>query len=165
MSLDKIAWGFIKVANETMSRPIRSLTEARGYAANKHILAAFGGAAGQHACSLAKTLGIKTVLIHRYSSILSAYGMSLSDRVFERQEPSSETFGSSGAQGRLQPRLEALAKDVTNQLRQAGFDDKYIQVEQYLNLRYNGTDTALMTKRPEEGWIQKETFEEAYKQE
>lgn len=80
MTNDEIAWGFIKVANETMSRPIRALTEARGYAAAKHILAAFGGAAGQHACSLAKTLGIKTVLIHRFSSILSAYGMSLSDR-------------------------------------------------------------------------------------
>ena len=80
MSLDEIAWGFIKVANETMSRPIRALTESRGYATQKHILAAFGGAAGQHACSLAKTLGIKTVLIHRFSSILSAYGMSLSDR-------------------------------------------------------------------------------------
>lgn len=30
---------FIKVANETMCRPIRSLTEARGYDASKHILA------------------------------------------------------------------------------------------------------------------------------
>lgn len=80
MSLEEIAWAAIKVANETMSRPIRALTEARGYAAQKHILAAFGGAAGQHACSLAKTLGIKTVLVHRFSSILSAYGMSLSDR-------------------------------------------------------------------------------------
>lgn len=80
MSIDEIAWGFIKVANETMSRPIRALTEARGYAAQKHLLAAFGGAAGQHACSLAKTLGIKTVLVHKFSSILSAYGMSLSDR-------------------------------------------------------------------------------------
>lgn len=80
MSLDEIAWGFIKVANETMSRPIRALTEARGYAAQKHILSAFGGAAGQHACSIAKTLGIKTILIHRFSSVLSAYGMSLSDR-------------------------------------------------------------------------------------
>lgn len=80
MGPDEIAWGFIKVANETMSRPIRALTEARGYAAHKHILSAFGGAAGQHACSIAKTLGIKTILIHRFSSVLSAYGMSLSDR-------------------------------------------------------------------------------------
>ena len=28
---------FIKVANETMARPIRALTEARGYATSKHV--------------------------------------------------------------------------------------------------------------------------------
>ena len=28
---------FIKVANETMCRPIRALTEARGYALHKHM--------------------------------------------------------------------------------------------------------------------------------
>lgn len=43
-------------------------------------LASFGGAGGQHACEIASLLGIKTVLIHRYSSILSAYGLALADR-------------------------------------------------------------------------------------
>ena len=43
-------------------------------------LASFGGAGGQHACEIASILGIKTILIHRYSSILSAYGLALADR-------------------------------------------------------------------------------------
>jgi N-methylhydantoinase A/oxoprolinase/acetone carboxylase beta subunit len=43
-------------------------------------LASFGGAGGQHACEIAKLLGINTILIHRYSSILSAYGLALADR-------------------------------------------------------------------------------------
>ena len=47
MSLDDIANGFIKIANETMTRPIRSLTEARGHDTSKHRLATFGGAGGQ----------------------------------------------------------------------------------------------------------------------
>lgn len=37
MDLDEIVYGFIKVANETMCRPIRALTEARGYATSKHM--------------------------------------------------------------------------------------------------------------------------------
>ena len=54
-----------------------------------HRLASFGGAGGQHACEIAKLLGIKTILIHRYSSILSAYGLALADRlVFPRSIPS-----------------------------------------------------------------------------
>lgn len=37
MGLDEIVYGFIKVANETMCRPIRALTEARGHATGKHV--------------------------------------------------------------------------------------------------------------------------------
>jgi 5-oxoprolinase (ATP-hydrolysing) len=35
--LTGICFRFIKVANETMCRPIRALTEARGYATGKHV--------------------------------------------------------------------------------------------------------------------------------
>jgi 5-oxoprolinase (ATP-hydrolysing) len=47
-SLDEIVYGFIKVANETMCRPIRALTEAKGHDTSNHTLAVFGGAGGQH---------------------------------------------------------------------------------------------------------------------
>lgn len=49
-SVEELALGFLQVANETMSRPIRSLTETKGYKASDHELAVFGGAGGQHAC-------------------------------------------------------------------------------------------------------------------
>jgi N-methylhydantoinase A/oxoprolinase/acetone carboxylase beta subunit len=39
-----VAFGFIKVANEAMCRPIRALTQGKGYNAAGHILACFGGA-------------------------------------------------------------------------------------------------------------------------
>ena len=32
-----IGYRFIKIANETMCRPIRALTEARGYATSDHM--------------------------------------------------------------------------------------------------------------------------------
>ncbi|KAK4053044.1 hypothetical protein OIV83_001779 [Microbotryomycetes sp. JL201] len=165
MSTDQVAWGFIKVANETMCRPIRSLTEARGYDASKHVLAAFGGAGGQHACSLAKSLGIKTVLIHRYSSILSAYGMSLSERVVERQEPSSDTWGSDDVERKLRQRLKALGDDARKDLQRQGFSDDRIEVHSYLNMRYNGTDSALMIHEPDSNQTWDEAFVESYKQE
>ena len=38
MSMQEVAYGFIRVANEAMSRPIRTLTESRGYEVSKHIL-------------------------------------------------------------------------------------------------------------------------------
>lgn len=35
--LDDLVYGFIEVANETMCRPIRTLTEARGFELGKHM--------------------------------------------------------------------------------------------------------------------------------
>jgi 5-oxoprolinase (ATP-hydrolysing) len=76
LSAEQIALGFLDVANETMSRPIRNATEARGFPPDKHNLVSFGGAGGQHACAIGDKLGIRCVLIHKYLSILSAYGLS-----------------------------------------------------------------------------------------
>ena len=81
----QVAMGFIKVANETMCRLIRALTQMKGYDAAAHALACFGGAGGQHACAIARSLGMQTIFIHRYSGILSAVGIGLADVVAEEQ--------------------------------------------------------------------------------
>ncbi|KAI0251049.1 5-oxoprolinase [Lactifluus subvellereus] len=143
LSLDEIIYGFIEVANETMCRPMRALTEAKGYATSSHILASFGGAGGQHACEIALLLGIKTVLIHRYSSILSAYGLALADRVYEIQEPAS-TFYTPENVPTLSSRLDTLTDATRKELEKQGFPPERIRIERMLNMRFNGTDTALM---------------------
>ena len=65
---------------------------ARGYDIVNHILACFGGAGGQHACAIARSLGIHKVFVHKFSGILSAYGMGLADVVQEKQEACSTDF-------------------------------------------------------------------------
>ncbi len=80
-----MAMGFIKVANETMCRPIRALTQMRGYDVSQHVLASFGGAGGQHACAIARSLGMRTIFVHRFSGVLSAVGIGLAEVVAEEQ--------------------------------------------------------------------------------
>ena len=89
MSLEDIALGFIRVANEVMVRPIREISVMRGFDTKEHVLACFGGAGGQHACAIARELGISRIFIHRFAGILSAYGMGLADVVSEQQEPAA----------------------------------------------------------------------------
>ncbi|KAF8752921.1 Hydantoinase/oxoprolinase N-terminal region [Rhizoctonia solani] len=164
-TLDEVIYGFIKVANETMCRPIRAITEARGYSTGSHILASFGGAGGQHACDIARLLGIHRILIHRHSSILSAYGLALADRAYERQEPSSENW-SEESKPRLLARLDALTEEVKSSLEKQGFKGDRVRVERLLNMRFDGTDTSLMVLEPEDGSHDFEgTFKRAYKQE
>ena len=166
MSVDEVAQGFIRVANEVMCRPIRSLTQARGFSTSKHVLACFGGAGGQHACSIARALGIKTVVLHKYSSILSAFGMALADRVFEVQEPSNETWDHTPATlERIQTRADALAKRAQDELLAQGFARDRIHLEVYLHMRYDGTDTALMTLKPADSWNMESVFVDTYRQE
>lgn len=164
MSLDEVAWGFVKVANESMCRPIRSLTEARGYDTSNHVLACFGGAGGQHASAIADTLGIRTILIHKFSSVLSAYGMALAERVHEAQEPSAETWGSDEVRQKLGRRLDQLSSQVASNLEDQGFAKERVDVERYLNMRYDGTDTALMIKE-NDGATFEDGFTKSYKQE
>lgn len=45
--------------------------QAKGHDTSQHTLACFGGAGGQHACAIARTLGMKTVYIHKYDLTLS----------------------------------------------------------------------------------------------
>ncbi|KAI1801193.1 Hydantoinase B/oxoprolinase-domain-containing protein [Daldinia bambusicola] len=146
----EIAHGFIDVANESMSRPIRALTEAKGFETQQHALATFGGAGGQHACEIAKKLGIKRIVIHKYSSILSAYGMALAEVVQEAQEPSSEIL-SEESLNRLMARMQDLKTKVTEGLLAQGIQEAAIEHEQYLNLRYQGTDTNFMILAPVDG--------------
>lgn len=144
---EEVAYGFIKIANESMTRPIRSLTEAKGYETSKHRLATFGGAGGQHAVAIAESLGIKQILIHKYSSVLSAYGMALADVVHEVQEPSSAVW-SEGEKKKLLSRLQKLKDRATGVLQEQGFSEENIVHEEYLNMRYRGTESALMIVRP-----------------
>lgn len=149
MSMDEVAYGFIKIANETMTRPIRSLTEAKGHDTSQHRLATFGGAGGQHAVAIAESLGIKQILVHRYSSVLSAYGMALADVVDERQVPESKIWADHGdVVTDLRQKLEELKKKSSAKLNDQGFSNNSIVFEEYLNMRYQGTESALMILKP-----------------
>ncbi|KAL2023140.1 hypothetical protein VTK56DRAFT_3746 [Thermocarpiscus australiensis] len=153
MDIDEVAYGFLTVANEAMTRPIRSITEAKGHDTSKHRLATFGGAGGQHAVAIAEALGIKQILIHRYSSVLSAYGMALADVVDERQEPDSTVWSDKGeVVDQLKKKMEALKDKSRQALRDQGFEDSEIVFEEYLNMRYRGTESALMIIKPDEAW-------------
>ncbi|XP_071092367.1 LOW QUALITY PROTEIN: 5-oxoprolinase-like [Haliotis cracherodii] len=143
MTAEEVAMGFIRVANEAMCRPIRALTEAKGHDTSRHLLACFGGAGGQHACAIARSLGMSRVFIHKYASILSAYGMALADVVHEAQEPCAKTYESASFDY-IDGRIKALSDDCREELKSQGFKSHQIETQPFLHLRYQKTDCALM---------------------
>lgn len=75
---EDIADGAIRIAVENMANAVKRISVARGYDVTNYVLNGFGSAAGQHVCQMADTLGMRKVLIHPLSGLLSAYGIGLS---------------------------------------------------------------------------------------
>eukprot|EP00045_Choanoeca_perplexa_P014632 m.173740 g.173740 ORF g.173740 m.173740 type:complete len:1257 (+) comp16743_c0_seq1:48-3818(+) len=159
MTIAEVALGFIEVANEAMCRPIRSLTQARGYNVSNHVLACFGGAGGQHACAIARSLNMAKIHISKYSGILSAYGLAAADVVREEQEPSAASFTPESSK-QLWARVLELAETAKTALEKEGFATEAIVVEPFLNLRYKGTDCSQMTPPKSSGDARRIPFEQ-----
>jgi 5-oxoprolinase (ATP-hydrolysing) len=140
---EAIADGFIRIAVENMANAIKKISVQRGYDVTRYALNCFGGAGGQHACLVADALGMTKVLIHPFSSLLSAYGMGLADIRATRQQAIEERLDD-----RAVAAIEAvggrLGEDARNEVVGQGVAADDITVLVRAHIRYAGTDTALV---------------------
>ena len=136
------AEGFLAIAVENMANAIKKISVQRGYDVADYTLACFGGAAGQHACRVADSLGIGRVLSHPYAGVLSAFGIGLADvRVVRDRSVDA------GLEEELLERLEAdfeeLASDGLAAMRAQGVEGERTEVVRRVRIRYRGSDTSL----------------------
>jgi 5-oxoprolinase (ATP-hydrolysing) len=75
----ELAEGFLQIANARMASAIKRISLAKGYDLRRHTLVSFGGAGGQHACAIARSLGIPRVLHSPFAGVLSALGIGVAD--------------------------------------------------------------------------------------
>ena len=160
-SPEETADGFIKIAVENMANAIKKISVQRGYDATRYALNCFGGAGGQHACLVADALGMTKVLIHPFSSLLSAYGMGLADIRATRQQAIEEDFGAKSLAS-LKREGSRLGKDAKAEVAGQGVPVASIKVHVRAHIRYAGTDTALVV---DAGTLakMKSAFEKAHK--
>ncbi len=85
LSRDEMLNGLLEIANFSMAEAVREVSLRRGFDPRNDALIAFGGAAGQHACALARELGMKCVVFPAFAGILSACGMACASRVTHHQ--------------------------------------------------------------------------------
>ncbi len=158
---EEIADGFIKIAVDNMANAIKKISVQRGYDVTRYALNCFGGAGGQHACLVADALGMTKVLIHPFSSLLSAYGMGLADIRATREQAIELPWGAK-ALSVLKKTGASLGKDVKNEVSGQGVPAAKIKVIQRAHIRYAGTDTALVVEADALPAMQR-AFEKAHK--
>jgi len=138
----EVAEGFLRIAVANMAHAIKQVSIARGHDPARFALQCFGGAAGQHACLVADELGMRTVFIHPFAGVLSAYGMGLADQAAMREKAIERPLAP-GEMDALAAALEQLAAEASAALVAQGAEAGRIRVIRRLELRYEGTDTTL----------------------
>ncbi len=111
-ALESVAESFLEVAVEAMANAIRQVSTRQGRDADDFTLFCFGGAAGQHACRVARAAGMRRILVHPLSSVLSAFGIGVADRLALRRASLRCALDDAGlaAAARRLDELEAQAR-------------------------------------------------------
>ncbi|HEX7448975.1 MAG TPA: hydantoinase B/oxoprolinase family protein [Pirellulales bacterium] len=139
--------GFVRVANSNMVKAIQSISVAKGYDPRDYVLVAFGGAAGQHACAVARELQMTRVLLHADAGLLSAYGIGQADVVRHRAAGVYQAYSPQTLAG-LDDRFQALADEARREVLAEGIADAQIEIRRSLDLRYRGLDAYLTIAGP-----------------
>ncbi|GAA4339937.1 hydantoinase B/oxoprolinase family protein [Variovorax defluvii] len=146
-SPEEVASGALRIAVASMANAVKRISVARGYDVTQYTLQCFGGAGGQHACLVADALGMERVYLHPLAGVLSAFGMGLADQLAMRERALERRLDAEGLAAARRTAL-ALADEAVTELHAQGAARAGIATVQRVQLRYEGTDTALPCTLP-----------------
>ncbi|QGJ71141.1 Hydantoinase B/oxoprolinase [Planctomycetales bacterium 10988] len=149
-SLAELADGFLRIANAKMVEAIRSISVAKGYDPREYVLVGFGGAAAQHACAVARELGMRQILNHPDAGILSAYGIGQADITRHAEQGIYQAF-ESVEKAELTEVFDELTEPLREALLEEGIAEDHIEIRHALELRYHGLESTLIIDEPEDG--------------
>ncbi len=156
---EQVAAGFIAIAVENMANAIKKISLQRGYDVTGYVLCCFGGAGAQVACLIADTLGMKTIFLHPYAGVLSAYGMGLAD-VRAIREAGVEQPLTRALIPQLQKFMDNLEIQAKNQV---SANEAVEELVRKVNLKYEGTNSTLTVNFALDVAVMREEFEIEHK--
>ena len=156
--VESLASAFLEVAVARMANAIRELTLRLGHDPGQFTLLPFGGAAGQHACAVAESLGIDALLLDPLAGVLSAHGIGLAQRRCMRRRSAEEPLDAAGLE-RASTMLASLEDAARGELARQGIPVAQIGIRRTANLRAAGSDTSIEIE-----WCTEEAMRAAFAQ-
>jgi len=141
-SAQLVAESFLEVGVESMANAIRQVSARQGLDAGDFTLFCFGGAAGQHACRVARAAGMRRVLVHPLASVLSAFGIGVADRLAVRRASLRRPLDASGL-GEARAALAQLEAQAREELSAFGSDPGRMRTALLLEVRAGDSDVTL----------------------
>ncbi len=163
MTRTDIAKGFTQVANQKMAGAIAKVSAAKGYDPSEYAMVAFGGAAAQHACAVARLLNIKKILVPSLASVLSAYGIGMADITRFGEQGLLRVFHDE-TRADIEKIFERLSAELREEVQTTGLQAEAIgKASRLLDMRYTGEQTPITVREPEDAdWVR--AFSELHKQ-
>jgi 5-oxoprolinase (ATP-hydrolysing) len=141
-STETVAESFLEVGVESMANAIRQVSTRQGLDAADFTLFCFGGAAGQHACRVARAAGVRRVLIHPLASVLSAFGIGVADRLAVRRGSLRLPLGAAGLAAARRA-IAQLGQQARAELASEGGPAADVRVAELLELRAGDSEVTL----------------------
>ena len=142
ITVEAAAESYLNVASETMANAIRHVSTRQGLDPADFTLFAFGGAAGQHALRVAAACGMRRVLVHPLSSVLSAVGIGIADWLETRRQSIALDLDPA-ALAVCAVQMRRLEADARAALTTQGLLSGHCQVERFLELRQGESEVSL----------------------
>ncbi len=158
---EQVAEGYLRIAVNNIAGAVKRISVQQGHDVTRYALTTFGGAGGQHACAVADSLGIRTVLVPPLAGVLSALGIGLADTTAMREQ-SLEVPLDDEEMPRVRETADALEATARAELRGQDVPEGRIRITRRAQLRYDGTDTALTVALGEPAGMREE-FEERHR--
>ena len=138
----QVASGIIRIVNAQMERALRVISVERGHDPRDFYLFSYGGAGGLHVADLARYLGIPRVIISKFASTLSAFGMITSTVIkdYSQTVMLPGTVRRSKIDKLFSPLVEQGLYDITTQ----GILTNEIKIQLSLDIRYVGQSYELI---------------------
>jgi len=148
ISLQEAAWGIYAIANQSMVRAASVHVVEQAKDPRNFTMIAFGGAGPLHACRVAKSLGIRTVVCPYGAGVTSAVGLLVAPLVidfgFTRRMPLADL-----GWGQVAAIYAEHEESARQQVIQAGADPQKIAVTRTCDMRYVGQGYEISVSFPD----------------
>lgn len=136
-NLDEAALGIIDIMNNNMIQEIEKESVRRGFDPREFALFACGGAGSLHACSVARELGMKNVIVPLNPGALCAVGLVNTDLMYDFSKTEMQ-LSSKADISALAKDYAILEKEAKERLIEDNMSEQDIVIQRVADCRYEG---------------------------
>jgi N-methylhydantoinase A len=139
LSVTEASKGVIDVTTANTVSAIREITVERGLDPRDFSMVAYGGAGPMFNPMLARELRVDEVVVPQAPAVFSAWGMLMSDVVYDFSQTDIEPLEELGVDV-IDERFDKLEAKAVDQLRDEGFDRDRVSLNRSVEMRYLGQE-------------------------